>query len=210
MTVKQSHAKNGYSNKNIMKKLFLPLAFTAVLAIQGCGNNSNNANDHADSTEMATVTNITSDAAGQHLTAGDTTFANQAAVGGMAEVELGQLAMEKASNTKVKDFASMMVNDHSKANEELKTIASTKNIMLPAGLDSEHAKIKETLTAKSGAEFDEAYVQAMVEGHQKTLALMEAGSQNNQDADLKAFAAKTAPVVKHHLEMIQKIQSEMK
>ena len=82
--------------------------------------------------------------------------------------------------------------------------------MLPASLDAEHAKIREDLMAKSGADFDKAYAKAMVDGHKKTLDLMEDGSNNNQDADLKAFASKTAPVVKHHLEMIQKIESELK
>lgn len=191
-----------------MKKLFYPFAFAAALSISGC-NSSNTANDTTDTSEIVTDTMMTSDAS-TLLADRDTAFANKAAIGGMAEVEFGQLAMTKASNAKVKDFASMMVNDHSKANEELKAIANAKNMILPATLDADHAKIKEELSAKQGAEFDKAYVKAMVDGHQKTLALMEDGSANNQDAELKGFAAKTAPVVKHHLDMILKIQSELK
>lgn len=191
-----------------MKKLLYPFAFAAALSISGC-NSSNTANDTTDTSEIVTDTMMTSDAS-TPLADRDTAFANKAAIGGMAEVEFGQLAMTKASNAKVKDFASMMVNDHSKANEELKAIANAKNMMLPATLDADHAKIKEELSAKQGAEFDKAYVKAMVDGHQKTLALMEDGSANNQNAELKGFAAKTAPVVKHHLDMILKIQSELK
>jgi len=193
-----------------MKKLFYPLVFAAALAVQGCSNSANNANDTSDSTEIASDTTTTADVTSQQVSDSDTTFANKAAISGMAEVEFGQLALQKASNAKVKDFASMMVKDHSKANEELKAIATAKNIALPASLDAEHAKVKEELTAKTGAEFDKAYVKAMVDGHQKTLALMEDGSKNNQDAELKGFAAKTAPVVKLHLDMILKIQSELK
>jgi putative membrane protein len=202
---------NGYRNKNItMKKLIYVLAISGAFALQSCGNSSGGAADTSDSTEMSADSMMSADSSSPEVAASDTTFANKAAVSGMAEVEFGKLALEKANNAKVKDFASMMVKDHGMANEELKGIASAKNIMLPAALDAEHAKIQQELNAKSGAEFDKAYVKAMVEGHQKTLALMEDGSQNNQDADLKAFAGKTAPVVKHHLELITKIQGELK
>lgn len=77
-------------------------------------------------------------------------------------------------------------------------------------LDAEHAKVREELQSKSGIAFDKAYNSAMVEGHQKTLALMNDGSQNCQDAQLKDFATKTAPIVQHHLDRITKIHAELK
>lgn len=192
-----------------MKKLLYPFVFSAALAIQGCGNSANNANDSSDTSATTTDAMDTMDT-GNQGSGTDTTFVNKAATGGMAEVELGQLASEKASNAKVKDFALMMITDHNKANDELRTIADAKNIMLPHTLDAKHAQIKADLMSKNGTEFDKAYVKAMVEGHQKTLALMEEGTVKNKDSALKEFAAKTAPVVKHHLDMIMKIQSELK
>jgi putative membrane protein len=140
----------------------------------------------------------------------DTAFANKAAVGGMAEVALGKLAAGKTSDARIKEFANMMVTDHGKANEELKSIAQTKNIALPATLDAEHQAKSDSLSKLSGKDFDKAYVAGMVEGHQKTLALMQGEASNGQDKELKAFAAKTAPVVKMHLDAITRIQARMK
>jgi len=140
----------------------------------------------------------------------DTAFANKAAVGGMAEVALGKMAAAKGASKEVKDFGNMMVMDHGKANDELKGIAQKKNITLPAGLDAEHQAKSDSLSKLSGAAFDKAYVAAMVEGHKKTLALMQSEARGGKDADLKGFAAKTAPVVQHHLDEITKIHASLK
>jgi putative membrane protein len=195
-----------------MKNLIYVMMISGgMFALQSCSN-SGSTTDTSDTTEMAADSMAAADTASTAPAAAstDTAFTSKAAIGGMAEVELGKLAQEKASNAKVKDFASMMVKDHGKANEELKTIASSKNIVLPATLDQEHKNKLEELKSKSGADFDKAYAAAMVEDHQKTLKLMEDGSANLKDAELKGFAAKTAPVVKHHLDLINSIQSELK
>ncbi|WP_316813782.1 DUF4142 domain-containing protein [Pedobacter heparinus] len=194
-----------------MKKLFYAIAITgAVFSFQGCGNSANNADDDADSSTMTTDTTMAPETLPADTGLNETTFANKAAVGGMAEVEFCKLALEKTRNAKLKDFANMMVKDHGKANEELKTIATAKNMKLPAALDQEHQAKLEELKSKSGADFDKAYAAAMVEGHEKTLALMVDGSTKLQDAELKGFAAKTSPVVQHHLELITSIQAELK
>jgi len=194
-----------------MKKIFYLLAISgSALIFQSCSNSNQTASDTSDTSMIANDSTFTTNRDTATTEANDTTFANKAAIGGMAEVDFGKLAGEKASSAAVKDFAAMMVKDHGKANEELKAIAAAKNITLPAGLDTEHANKQQELQAKSGAEFDKAYVKAMVEGHEKTLALMEDGSKNCKDADLKGFAAKTTPVVKHHLDMIKKIQADLK
>jgi putative membrane protein len=128
----------------------------------------------------------------------------------MAEVALGKMAASKSSDSKIKDFGNMMVMDHGKANSELMTIAKSKNIALPTGLDAEHQAKSDSLSKLSGKDFDMAYVNAMIEGHKKTLALMQSEATNGKDADLKAFAAKTAPVVQSHLTKIQQIHDSMK
>ena len=137
-------------------------------------------------------------------------FLTEAASGGLAEVELGTMASTKAQNAEVKKFAQMMVTDHSKANDELKSLASKKNITLPTSPTGEHQSVIQELQGKSGAEFDKAYIDNMLEDHEKDVAEFEKQSQNNPDADVKAFAAKTLPTLKKHLETVRAIHGKMK
>jgi putative membrane protein len=194
-----------------MKKLTLiTLVALTAATFQAC--KSKTGGSSTDSTATTTDTSkstavVKADSAAANP---DTAFANKAAVGGMAEVALGKLAESKSNNAKIKEFADMMVTDHGKANDELKGIAQSKKITLPATLDAEHQAKSDSLSKLSGKDFDKAYVAAMVEGHQKTLALMQGEAADGKDNELKAFAAKTAPVVKMHLDAIQKIQAGMK
>lgn len=195
-----------------MKKLVYLLSISvAGFAFQGCNSGTKDAKETADSLNEVkdTTSNVTA-TGGIAVDASDATFATKAAVGGMAEVEFGNLALEKTSNPQVKDFANMMVSDHGKANEELKAIAKMKNITLPGALDEEHQKKMTELNGKTGKDFDKAYVEAMVDGHDKTLKLMQDEAKDGKDADLKAFASKTSPVVNTHLVMIKKIRDTMK
>lgn len=193
-----------------MKKLMYVMAISA-LAFQACNGGNKDAKESADSLNMAKDTTTSATATGGiAVEEADAKFTTQAAVGGMAEVELGKLALEKSSNPQVKEFATMMVKDHGMANTELMAIAKQKNITLPSTVDDEHKKKMDDLSKKTGADFDKAYVSAMVDGHKSTLKLMEDESKNGKDADLKSFATKTAPIVQSHLVMINKINDSMK
>ena len=134
-------------------------------------------------------------------TGSDQTFVMNTAKGSMAEVELGKLAAEKASNAEVKKFAQHMVDDHGKANDELKALAATKNIRLPAEPDAQQKATHARLAKMSGVGFDRAYMQAMVQGHTKAVADFRHESQAGRDSDVKAFAAKTLPTIEDHLKM---------
>jgi len=195
-----------------MKKLVYLLTISAAtFAFQGCGNGNHDAKETADS--LNKVKDTTSNSAvtgGIAVDQSDAEFATKAAGGGMAEVELGKVALGKSSNAKIKEFATMMVNDHGKANEELKSIAKIKNITLPGTLDAEHQKKMDDLNKKSGSDFDKDYVQTMIDGHKSTLKLMQDEAKDGKDAELKAFASKTAPIVQAHLDMINKIHDSMK
>jgi putative membrane protein len=195
-----------------MKKLsYLSMIVLAAFAFQGCSNEAKDSKETADSLNAAKDSTSNTAATGGIATAeDDAEFATKAAVSGLAEVELGKIALAKSSDAKVKDFANMMVNDHGKANEELKTLAAAKNITLPTALDEDHTKMMNELNGLSGKDFDKKYVDAMVDGHQKTLDLMEDEGKDGKDAQLKAFATKTAPIVKTHLELIKKIKDSMK
>ncbi|MFC1223228.1 putative membrane protein [Pedobacter suwonensis] len=193
-----------------MKKFIYVMAISA-LAFQACNGGNKDAKESADSLNMAKDTTTNAAATGGiAVEEADAKFTTEAAVGGMAEVELGKMALEKSSNPQVKEFATMMVKDHGMANTELMAIAKQKNITLPSTVDDEHKKKMEDLSKKTGTDFDKAYVSAMVDGHKSTLKLMEDESKDGKDADLKAFATKTAPIVQSHLQMINKINDSMK
>src|SRR5262249_51363821 len=133
----------------------------------------------------------------------DHTFVMDAAKGGMAEVELGRLATQKASRDEVKKFGQRMVDDHGKANDELKSLAQTKNITLPANVGKKDKALEGRLSKLSGSAFDKAYMQAMVADHRKDVNEFRRESQTGQDTDVKSWAAKTLPTLEDHLKMAQ-------
>ena len=140
----------------------------------------------------------------------DTKFMVKAASGGMMEVELGQMAQQKAKSQKVKDFGAMMVRDHTQANNELKALAANKNVSLPASLVEEHQTHVNNMKEKAGADFDKAYMSMMVDDHEKDISDFTNESTSGNDAEVKAFAAKTLPVLQGHLTAAKSLNDGMK
>src|SRR4051812_47258151 len=130
-------------------------------------------------------------------------FAVNATQGGMAEVELGRLATQRAGDQSVREFGARMVADHSRANSELKSIAARKGIQLPADLSSEQKSEVDKLSKMSGAEFDKEYMSAMLKDHETDVKDFETQSKDGNDGDIKAFAGKTLPTLQQHLQMAQ-------
>jgi putative membrane protein len=143
----------------------------------------------------------------QGLSAEEQQFVKQAAAGGLAEVELSELADNRASDPKVKDFAKQMVTDHTQANNELKPIAESNKIPVPTKLQGEHEAAYKRLEKLSGAKFDAAYVKIMVSDHDKTVSAFEEASSKLKDPTLKAFVDKTLPVLRQHKEHIHEIEN---
>lgn len=141
--------------------------------------------------------------------AADQAFAKEAAIGGMAEVELGNLAKQNAASADVKQFGDRMVTDHGKANDELKQWASGKNVTLPTELDAKHTALKDRLSKLNGDAFDKAYMHEMVADHQHDVAAFKKESTSGKDADLKAWAGKTLPTLQDHLKMAQDAASKV-
>jgi putative membrane protein len=139
----------------------------------------------------------------------DEHFVMEAAKGGLAEVELGRLATEKASSPQVKQFGQRMVDDHGKAADELKTWATQKNVTLPTELDAKHKATVDGLGKLSGASFDRAYMKEMVSDHDKDVAAFERAAKASTDADLKAWAASTLPTLKEHQKMAHDISGKL-
>ena len=144
------------------------------------------------------------------LSEADMKFAVFAADAGIKEVELGQVAQKNASTDRVKKLAEQMVNDHSKANEELKALAVKKNITLPAKMSDKHQKDFEKLINLKGTEFDEAYIEEMIKDHEMVIKAYEKQSEKGNDPELKAWATSKLPTLKHHLEMFEQSSSATK
>jgi len=137
-------------------------------------------------------------------------FSAEAASAGLMEVELGQLAQQNGSSQRVKDFGALMVKDHGKANEELKQLAAAKNIQLPSAPLEKHQKHIDKLKDKKGVDFDKDYIKMMVDDHEEDIKKFQDAANDVSDTDLKAFAAKTLPVLQTHLDSAKAISKSIK
>jgi putative membrane protein len=139
----------------------------------------------------------------------DASFYKNAAEGGLAEVQAGQLAQSKGNSQQVKDFGAMMVKDHTAANDKLQQLASSKSITLPTTASVGQMASKAKLEVLSGEAFDKSYVKGQIKAHRDTIALFRKEISSGQDADAKAFASATLPTVRSHLKAINAIASDM-
>src|SRR4051812_7316533 len=195
-----------------MKRHFSFLSVLCLLLCMAACNNGTNkdAVEKADSANDQKADSSKNQAPTLAVDENTSDFMVKVADGGMAEVELGKLAQEKAKNARVKSFAAMMVQDHSQANDELKGLASQKNVTLPATVGEDHQKHKDDLSKKNGKDFDKAYMKMMVDDHQKTIDKFEDASKNSKDADVKSWADKTLPKLRMHLDSAKAINSSLK
>jgi putative membrane protein len=193
--------------KNLRNLLFAALLITVV----SCNSNTKKNNNNSNSTDAATDSNE------KELKAKDSTqvkadyeYAVKAANGGMLEVELGKLAQNKAISPDVMKFANMMVADHTKANTELKAIAASKFITLPAILDNKTQKDYDDFSKMKREEFDKAYTEYMIKDHKEDIEEFKKEANDGKDAELKAFATKHVPILQHHLQMAQQANDAVK
>jgi putative membrane protein len=138
---------------------------------------------------------------GQGAGTPDQTFVTKASGAGMAEVEFGELGSAHAMNAEVKRFAERMVTDHQKANEELKGLARKKNYTLASGPMKEHQEAAARVGKLQGEQFDRDFMAQMVKDHEAAVELFSSEAQSGQDAELKAWAAKTLPTLREHLQL---------
>jgi putative membrane protein len=204
-------------------RLTLMAAISATMLCIGCTTESNTNATNTTTTTNTTVSRTTANStnvanapvtsnantAGT-LSSDDREFLTKAAQGGLTEVELGRIAAQKAQSPDVKRFGQRMVDDHSKVNTELKTLASAKGITLPAGMNAEGIEAQEKLSKLSGAAFDKEYMTLMLADHQKDVAEFEEEAKEADDPDVKAFAAKTLPTLQEHLQLAQSTNAKLK
>lgn len=237
--------KQDQTNKTISAKTILSFAVCTLL----CSTTAAFAEDHGTTkagqgtpgTGTGTSSSAsTSSSTSSQLSRADQKFVKDAAKGGMMEVHMGQLGIQKAQNEQVKQYAQRLIDDHTKANAELKQLAATKGIQLPgddhmaaasssssdrtkvrASADSseasgspgksehsEHGSMKK-LETLSGTDFDREFVRMAVTDHEKDVKEFEKQAQKGDDADIKAFAQKTAPTLREHLQQAKTLQSQV-
>lgn len=149
-------------------------------------------------------------AAGAKLNSSDKQFLTKAAEGGKSEVELGQLAEQKALSQDVKDFGHRMVKDHTQANDNLKQVAQKEGVALPDKMDPESAALKQRLEKLSGAQFDKTYMDAMVKDHTKDVQEFKQEASSAKDPEVKNFAQQTLPTLEEHLKLAKQIDAQEK
>jgi len=181
-----------------MKRLLIAGVLVSSLFIVSCSNNDTAKNETEDPKEAAKELN--EDKFDSTNVKADADFAVKMADAGMFEVEMGKLALQNASSPKVKEYAQMMIDEHTKANNELMEAARTKNITLPAGLSDKCQKKFGELSKKKGKDFDKEYMSAMVDDHEEVLNVLNKQAENGNDADLKAWAQSKVGGIKQHLE----------
>jgi len=202
------------------KKLFSFALCLSAAAIWSC-NNSGESTASSDSTTSASSTDTTGNTATNSSTMStpanstplskeDSTFVMKAAVGGLMEVQAGKVAQDNAQNQRVKDFGGMMVTDHSKANDELKSYASGHGITLPESLPAAQQKQIDAMKNMKGSAFDRHYVSMMVEDHQKDVAEFKKQSTGAKDDQLRSWVTNTLPTLQKHLDSIQAIKKDLK
>lgn len=173
---------------------------------------NNEASDSVEKADSANQEKLDSPSVAQPIGADKESadFLVDAANMGMAEIELGKLAQEKARNQRVKDFGAMMVSDHTNASNEVMSLASQRNVTLPDSVSDKKRKDKEDLAKKSGADFDKAFMRKMVDDHNETIDLFQKASDNVKDNAVKTFVDNTLPKLRNHLDSAKAIQKGLK
>jgi putative membrane protein len=194
-----------------MKKQILMLLLAAgVFCFQSCGPaNTNNADDSVEQAMEQNDNMLDNENASRNNREDDADFAVKAAGSGLAEVNASEVAQEKAQDKRVKDFAAMMVQDHTSVNEELKALAASKNFTLPTAPGEPHLENIADLNSYAGADFDKEYMDLMVDDHQKAVDLFEEAAEDAEDADIRAFAVKTLPSLQKHLDHAKTVRDAL-
>lgn len=190
------------------KAFFQVTLLSLVIAFSSCKQQS--AEDTKDVAEEATEENLEAKDSVTDVREKDSDYLIAAAETDMMEIELGKLAMTKSTNASVKDLGKMMIDQHTTASEKLKPLAASKQVVLPMGLTDKGKENYEDLNKKSGKDFDEAYTDLMVDGHEDAISKMKDASEDAEDAEVRQWAAAMLPVLNTHLQHAKTIKDQIK
>jgi len=209
----------GVERKDTMQKSrILPIAFTSAAFLVQFGQIARAQTPSSQQPPMSEQPGQGTSRAGTPTTMPETVpvkvddkkFLRDAALGGMTEVELGKLAAQKASNDAVKQFGQKMVDDHAKANEMLKQVATKENIDVPNALDSKHQSRIDKLSKLSGPAFDKAYAKDQVKDHEQDVNDFQSEAKNGSDPNTQQFAANILPTLQEHLQLAKNLNKTAK
>lgn len=184
-----------------MKRVFFALCLVLTSYIMLSCNNGTRTDNKKDAVDSAKAVNKEQKPVDKSVS----DFAVKAASGGIMEVELGKIARQKAMNPRVKAFGEMMVTDHSKANDELKSRAAMQNITLPSNMSDEQQKMIDKVNKKTGKDFDKEYMDMMLDDHKKDIDMFQKASSDLTDSTVKDFATTTLPTLQKHLDSARAI-----
>ena len=195
--------------KDMIRNAMLTVAITGIVCMGAAAQSSDQSSNTSSTTQTTTKHHAKSasenNPSGSKLDAMDKHFVRKAGEANLAEVELGKLAAEKGQSEDVKKFGQRMVNDHSKANDELKQVAENKGVTLPDNLSATDKITKARLEKLSGEKFDRAYMNDMVRDHTKDVSEFKKESTTAKDPDVKNYASQTLPTLQDHLKQAQSI-----
>ena len=199
-----------------MKKVSLASLIIGAIFFSSCSSNSDSGNMNSDSTSTTmssdtnTMTPASTDTAHMAMVGDDAKdFSKEAAQGGLMEVQLGNIAMKNGGSQAVKDFGKMMVDDHTKINDQLKDLASKKMVDLPAAVSDDQQKDIDKLNKETGKDFDKDYVSMMVKDHKDDIDAFKKAQDKISDSDYKYFISNALPTLQKHLDAIEAIKKKM-
>ena len=202
-----------------MKKAFLSALVISSATLFSCGTSGTTSTDTdsthtGDTTSSASVSAAPADtstkmASSTPVSDMDKQFMMEAGAGGNTEIAASKLALERSSNARVKSYANMMIADHQKAGDELKSLASQKSVTLPDSVIDKQHKDLDDLRGTSAKNFDKAYIKMMDKDHKETVDKFEMAAKKCDDSDVKTFASKTLPTLKMHTDSVEAIQKAL-
>jgi putative membrane protein len=187
--------------RTILAAALLSLAGAAPLAVQAAGT-ADNTSVKTSNAGMADTKNA--------LSSDDKKFIEKAAQGGVAEVQMGKLAAQKAQSAEVKQFGERMAKDHASANDKLTQIASQKGVTPASDMDSSSKREYDKLQKLSGAQFDQEYMKTMVSDHEKDVKEFQSEAKSAKDPQVKNFAQSTLPTIEEHLKLAKQAEAAAK
>ncbi len=143
------------------------------------------------------------------LSSHDTTFVNQAAEHGQAEVRLGQLFVQNAQNQSLKDYGQRLIDDHNRLNQQLTQLATQKGVTVPTAVDMHRQRELDHLASLSGKDFDEKALKDSIRDHERDIRTFQDAAQNSQDPDVKAFAQQALPILQDHLNQARQLEKTL-
>ena len=194
-----------------MKKLSIAAIIASAMMFAACNGNSNSTTT-TDSTNMMSSTDTSmnnSDTAQATVDQNAVNFVQEAAAGGMMEVQMGNLAQKNSQNKSIQDYGKMLVDDHSSLNNDLKDLASKKNINIPNTITSDQQNKIDKLSKETGSEFNKDFISDAVDDHQNDIDKFKKAGDNISDPDIKDFIVKALPKLQKHLDEAKDIKNKM-